>query len=95
LEPDFDFQHRALFRAARRFDRAGRQRPQSGVIVAALALFSRDVLLHDAKYMLTSFLVPMYSIVNFFNTGHQPEMSSIHDWSGMPSIFGVPIYPSC
>src|SRR5208283_1767051 len=46
------------------------QLSQGGVIIAALALVIPPMFSFiTPKYMLTSFLVPVYSIVNFFNTG--------------------------
>jgi hypothetical protein len=70
------------------------QRPQSGVIIAALALVLPPMFSFIMpKYTLTSFLVPMYSIASFFNPGQLSATSSIQDWNGMPDIFGVAIYP--
>lgn len=70
------------------------QRPQSGVIIAALALVVPPILSFIMpKFMLTSFLVPMYSIVHFFNAGPMSDRASVHDWNGRPDIFGVGINP--
>jgi hypothetical protein len=70
------------------------QRPQNGAVVPAvlivlLPLFSFIM----PKYLLSNFLLPVYSIVNLFNARELADNSSIRDWSGSPEIFGAPIPP--
>jgi hypothetical protein len=44
--------------------------------------------------ILTNFILPVYGIINFFINGKNSENNySVHDWHGLPEIFGLPIYP--
>lgn len=70
------------------------QKPQNSAVIPAvliilLPLFSVIM----PKYMLSNFLLPVYSIVNLFHASDLADASSIRDWNGLPEIFGVAIYP--
>ena len=70
------------------------QRPQGGAIMAALAfVFLPMFSFIMPKFMVTNFLLPVYAIANFFDAGQPSETSSVHDWNGLPEIFGLPVPP--
>ena len=70
------------------------QRPQNGAVVPALLIVLLPLFSFIMpKYMLSNFLLPVYSIVNLFDTRELADEHSFRDWSGSPEIFGVPIPP--
>ena len=66
------------------------QRAQ-GILIFLLFLFSLPFSFIAPSRMLTNFLLPTYGIANLFQSGHTNNFG--RDWSGLPEIFGVPVYP--
>ena len=70
------------------------QRPQGGIIFLIAIFFFQSFSFAIPKYVVTNFLLPIYGIANLFQgTGDTPSGSGVHDWTGLPELFGQPIYP--
>jgi len=70
------------------------QRPQGGVIFLLALFFFQSFSFTMPKLMLTNFLLPTYGIANLFmESGNSSNDDSIREWSGLPQIFGLPVYP--
>lgn len=65
------------------------QRSQ-GVLIFLVFLFAYPFSFIAPSRMLTNFLLPIYGIANLFQTEHS---NYGRDWSSLPEIFGIPIYP--
>lgn len=69
-------------------------RPQGGVIFLVAFIFFQFPSFAMPKFMLTNFLLPTYGIANLFrDSGDSGNDYSMHQWGGMPEIFGIPIPP--
>ena len=70
------------------------QKPQNSAVIPALLIILLPMFSFIMpKFMLSNFLLPVYAIVNLFHASDLSDESSIRDWSGLPEIFGVAIYP--
>jgi hypothetical protein len=72
------------------------QRPQGGVIVLLALGFLQFPSMTMPKLALTSFLLPVYGIIHLFINSGNPDQNhsfSAHEWTGLPEIFGAPVYP--
>jgi hypothetical protein len=72
------------------------QRPQGGVIVLLALGFLQFPSMTMPKLALTSFLLPVYGIIHLFINSGNPDQNhsfSPHEWTGLPEIFGAPVYP--
>ena len=65
------------------------QRSQ-GVLIFLLFAIAYPFSFMAPSRMLTNFLLPIYGITNLFQTEHS---NFGRDWSSLPEIFGLPIYP--
>ncbi|HZF00300.1 MAG TPA: hypothetical protein VE344_00205 [Methylomirabilota bacterium] len=70
------------------------QKPQAGIAFIAVFFLLQMPSFAMPKYLLTNFLLPTYGIANLFRDSVNSENDySMHEWSGLPEIFGLPIYP--
>lgn len=73
------------------------QRLQGGIIFLVALFFLQSFSFAMPKYVLTNFLLPIYAIANLFrdtgNSQNDQHTFGVHEWSGLPEFFGLPIYP--
>lgn len=70
------------------------QRPQSAFVFLILFFFLQFPSFTMPKFFLTNFLLPIYGIVSLFNYNHDSGADfANYEWSGLPQLFGLPIYP--
>jgi hypothetical protein len=70
------------------------QRPQGGVIFLVAFIFFQFPSMAMPKFVMTNFLLPIYGIANLFISSESPDNDyTIHEWGGLPHVFGLPIYP--
>jgi len=70
------------------------QRAQGGIIFIVAFILLQMPSLAMPKFIITNFLLPTYGIFHLFlDSGNSGNDYSMHDWSGQPEIFGLPVYP--
>jgi hypothetical protein len=69
------------------------QRPQSGFLLLLGFIFLQAFALFKPKFLVTNFLLPIYSLVHLFRIPAPADEDSSRDWSGLPEIFGLHVHP--
>ena len=64
-----------------------------GILVFLAVIISYPFSFVAPSRMIGNFLLPIYGIGNFFSEPHPATYHGNRDWSGMPSVFGVPVPP--
>lgn len=69
------------------------QRPQNGLTLLAVFFFFQFPSFAAPKFLITNFLLPVFGIASLFGIGGPENRDVFGNWSGLPRVFGLPVYP--